>query len=145
MKNLFFLFLILGFAACNDSSEKKEPAPVDSTAADRKTETEPGYVHRFADTALENKITTALLKLPFVQKSNAYIDSLTNHKHGITFLLDSAGNSENEISVQAGYNGSQRFETYYRFYVDPKSLAVKVYDQVADKKLTVKEYLKSQK
>lgn len=144
MRYLFLLFMLSVFAACTNSTEQKDQTPKDTVATDVKPVAEPGYIHRFGDTALENKITSALLKLPFVQKSNSYIDSISDHKHGISFMLDSTGNS-NEISVQAGYNGDQRFETYYHFYVNPKSLDIKVYDPVADKKLTVKEYLKTLK
>ena len=144
MRNLFLVSLLFVFAACNQSSETKDEPVKDSVAADAKPVAEPGYIHRFGDTALENKITAALLQLPFVQKSNRYIDSISDHKHGISFMLDSA-NISNEISVQAGYNGEQRFETYYHFYVNTKNLDIKVYDPVADKKLTVKEYLKTLK
>lgn len=145
MRYLFLLFLLSTFTACNNSAEKKDEPIKDSVVSDVEPAAEPGYIHRFGDTALENKITSVLLKLPFVQKSNSYIDSISDHKHGISFMLDSTGNSEHEISVQAGYNGDQRFETYYHFYVNPKSLDIKVYDPVADKKLTVKEYLKTLK
>ena len=105
----------------------------------------PNYVHKFADTNLENKITAALLKLPFVIKSNKYIDSFSNHTHGIAFMLDEPQGKETDISVQAGYNGEQRFETYYHFFVNPKTIEIKVYDAVVDKTISVEEFLKSQK
>ena len=59
-------------------------------------------------------------------------------------MLDSTSNNEKEISVQAGYNGEQRFETYYRFFVNTETLEIKVYDAVNDKKLSVKAFIKSQ-
>lgn len=148
MKNiLFFAYCLLPvvFAACNNADKTGGPVVADSAAAKPAADSSTaGYIHSFADTALENKITSALLKLPFIIKSNNYIDSFSNHTHGISFLLDNPAANETEISVQAGYNGKERFETYYHFYVDPKTLNIKVYDAVADKKLTVKEYLKTQ-
>lgn len=145
MKNFLFFFILISFTACNNAATNDEPAKTDSTAVETKTDSSKNYVHTFTDTALENKITAALLKLPFVIKSNNYIDSFSNHTHGISFLLDEPAQNETDISVQAGYNGDQRFETYYRFFVNPKTMEIKVYDPVADNRLSVKDYLKTQK
>jgi hypothetical protein len=92
---------------------------------------------------MENKITAVLMKLPFVQKSNRYIDSISNHKHGISFMLDNTRSTE--ISVLAGYNSDERFETYYHFFVDPQSLKVMIYDPLTNKNLPVKEFVKTLK
>lgn len=140
-----FSCLLLTLAACTGNSNSGADKEAVVTAdTGKQTETkESNYVHRFGDTVLEKKITEALLKLPFVQKSDSYIDSISNHKHGISFLLDTAAG--NTVSVQAGYNGEQRFETYYHFYVDPKTMEIKVYDPVEDKTLTIKEYVKTLK
>ncbi len=145
MKYVLYLLVLISFSACNNSSKTEEPVVKDSAVAVIKADSSSKYIHTFSDTSLENKITAALLKLPFVQKSNNYIDSFSNHKHGISFMLDKPETGETSISVQAGYNGDERFETYYRFFVDPKTLDIKVYDVAADKKLTVKEYLKTLK
>jgi hypothetical protein len=143
-KGLLFLFLLIAVAACNNASEKEETVIKDSVVNTIKTDSSAKYIHSFADTALEDKITAALMKLPFVIKSNNYIDSLSNHKHSIAFLMDEPEAPETVIPVQAGYNGNERFETYYRFFVNPKTMEIKVYDAADDKKLTVKEYLKTQ-
>ena len=58
--------------------------------------------------------------------------------------MDKPEAPETDIPVQAGYNGNDRFETYYRFFVNPKTMEIKVYDVADDKKLTIKEYLKTQ-
>jgi hypothetical protein len=144
MKNLFLIILLIFFAACNNASRTDDMKTTDSLVIKEQADSSVKYIHAFADTALENKITETLLKLPFVIKSNNYIESLSNHKHGIAFMLDDPGPGQTDISVQAGYNGDQRFETYYRFEVNPKTLEVKVIDPVTDKRLTVKEYLKTQ-
>ncbi len=145
MKQFVSFLVLIFFAACNAGDNNAEPANEDSSLISIHKDSALNYIHTFADTALENKITAALLKLPFVKKSNAYIDSFSNHTAGISFMLENPAAGESEISVQAGHNGDQRFETYYRFFVDAKTLAIKVYDPVADKKLSIKEYLKTQK
>ncbi len=145
MKCILQLLLVFTVAACNNASKTDEAVVKDSIAINVKTDSAANYIHTFTDTVLENKITTALLKLPFVKKSDQYIDSFSNHKHGIAFLLDKPEANETDIPVQAGYNGDERFETYYRFYVNPTTMEIKVYDVAADKKLTVKEYIKSQR
>lgn len=145
MKQLFLLFsLIAVITACNNTADKQATPLKDSVVNTVHTDSVSKYVHRFEDTLLEDKITHALLKLPFVIKSNRYIDSLSNHKHSIVFMMDKPELPETDIPVQAGYNGNERFETYYRFFVNPKTLEIKVYDPVEDKKLTVKEYIKTQ-
>ena len=141
---MLFLVLLVSFAACNNSFKTKEVLVTDSAVTKVQPDSSSNYIHRFSDTVLENKITRALLKLPFVIKSNNYIDSFSNHRHSMAFMLDSATANETDITVQAGYNGEQRFETYYRFFVDPKTLEIKVYDLATDKKLTIKEFIKTQ-
>lgn len=145
MKCILQLLLVFTVAACNNGSKTDEAVVKDSIAINVKTDSAANYIHTFTDTVLENKITKALLKLPFVKKSDQYIDSFSNHKHGIAFLLDKPEANETDIPVQAGYNGEERFETYYRFYVNATTMEIKVYDVAADKKLTVKEYIKSQR
>jgi hypothetical protein len=132
MKYALVLTGTLFFTACNNSSGPAKEVVKDSSAT---------YIHRFTDTSLENRITHELMKLPFVIKSNEHIDSLSNHRHGISFMMDAPNVDE---SVQAGYNGGERFETYYRFLVNPKTMEIKVYDPVEDKVLSLKEYIKTQ-
>jgi hypothetical protein len=143
-KELLFLFLLIAVTACNNATDKDKVVVKDSAVNTIQPDSTSNYIHSFADTALEDKITAALLKLSFVQKSDKYIDSFSNHKHSIAFLMDEPAANETDIPVQAGYNGNDRFETYYRFFVNPKTLEIKVYDAAEDKKLTVKQYLKTQ-
>lgn len=144
MKYVLFFMLMLNFTACNNTSKTEAETFSDTTISKPQTDTASKYVHTFSDTALENKITRALLKLPFVIKSNNFIDSFSNHQYGIAFMLENPAANESEIQVQSGYNGKERFETYYRFFVNAKTMEIKVYDPVADKKLTLKEFQKTQ-
>ncbi len=94
------------------------------------------------DPALGSRITDTLIRLSFIREANQRIDSATRHKHGIAFIVDTLAN-EKDIFVQAGYNGEERFETYYQFYVNPVTMEIRVYDAVNDKKLSVKEFEKA--
>jgi hypothetical protein len=145
MKKFLYLLVIIFFAACNNAAKTDETVVIDSASTKIKADSASKYIHSFADTALETKITDALMKLPFVMKSSNYIDSFSNHQHGIAFMMDEPQENETDVSVQAGYNGGERFETYYRFFVNPKTMEIKVYDPIEDKKLTIKEYLKTQR
>jgi hypothetical protein len=81
---------------------------------------------------VEGKIMDAVMNLPEVIRSNAYIDSISNHKKGIAGITDAPADGETDYSVKVGYNGDERFEVYYFFYVNPKTMQIKVQDIVLD-------------
>lgn len=144
MKYALVITLLAFFAACNNSSKSEKTVVTDTAASQIQADSSSKYIHTVSDTGLYDKITKALMKLSFVRKSDAYIDSFSNHKKGIAFMMDDAQENEPEVSVRAGYNGGERFETYYQFVVNPKTMEIKVYNPVEDKKLTLKEYLNTQ-
>ena len=94
------------------------------------------------DTALENKILDTLMKIGIIKRNNSYIDSVTNHKHGIAFIIDKINKGDTDILIQAGFNGTDRFEIHYQIYINPRTMDIKFYDPVDDKKLSIKEYEK---
>ena len=143
MKTFLSMLLLCCLLACNSSSDKNTTTN-DSLSVVKKDSVSQ-YIHTVSDTTLEKLITDTLMTLPFVKKSDAYIDSFSHHKHGMSFMVDSLGAGDTEVFVRAGYNGDERFETYYNFYVNPKTLGITVYDVMEDKKMTVKEYMKSHK
>lgn len=81
---------------------------------------------------MEDKIRDAIFKLPEVIESNRYIDSFSNHKHGISVRIDKSPENEPVYYVDAGYNGELRWEKYYSFSVDTNSFQVKIYDITID-------------
>lgn len=83
------------------------------------------------------------MKIPFVENTNQYLDSLTRHKQGITFIIDSVG--ANEISVMAGYNGPERFETYYNFTVYPKTFDIMIEYPETGELVPIEQYIKLKK
>ncbi len=131
MKIFLSAYLVMLLIACNSSS--------DGTMA-AKTKIDTGlenYITQiYSDSA--NAITDSILTISFVQVANAYIDSISDHKHGISFIADTV--SASEIHLKAGYNNDSRFETYFQFYYNPKTLEMKVYDPETDTRMSVVEY-----
>ena len=100
----------------------------------------------FNDTTLENKILAKLYSLPEVKLSDLYIDSLTNHKHGISMrIVQRPDKSTKYYIVDAGYDNDERFENYYNFYVWPEKMTIKVVDSYTGKLLTLSEWRKTRK
>jgi hypothetical protein len=134
----YFIWLCLFvFTSC------KNTEPAQSASDESKNGTAPGVRYAFPDKNLQSRITDTLLKIPFVKESNAYIDSLSAHTKGISFILDSAG--ADKISVMAGYNGSERFETYYNFTVDRRDLTIRITDPESGDIISIEEYIKKNK
>ena len=139
MKYFLLISFLLFFAACNNAGKNNDTPANDSSAPVAKKVITSRFIYRFADTVLEEKITDTLMKLPFIEKSNNYIDSFSNHTHGIAFMSDTAGH---EISVMAGYNGPERFETYYNFSIDPKTFEIKILEPLSGDFISISEYIK---
>lgn len=136
---IFSLFLICG---CNNNESTENNRAGDSTSTVMRQDSSSGIVYNFTDSILQAKITDTLMQLSFVRESNRYIDSVSDHKHGISFITDTANN---EISVMAGYNGEERFETYYNFNINPVTFEIKVMDAGSGDFVTVDDYLKKSK
>lgn len=134
----FLIIICIFFLSCKNSEERnsyiKNHKKVNDTLV-RKNYTIP-------DTSLENKILDTLIKIGIIKRNNNYIDSVTNHKHGIAFLIDTLVKGDTDIYIQAGFNGEDRFETHYQIYINPKTMDIKFYDPLNDKKLSIKEYEK---
>src|SRR5882672_2065753 len=103
-------YILIAFllAACNNNAGNKDKVSADSVNAQAAKDSSKEYVHSFRNKALQAKIEDTLIKIPFVKKTNSYIDSFSHHEHSIAYIMDS---TEKGISVMAGYNGPERFET----------------------------------
>lgn len=135
MKSLFLAILLFTFA-CNN---KKEENPETETGKDTTAITAP-VTEEPMPVAKEVSVTDTLLTIPFIIRSNNYIDSFSNHRHGIAFITDS---TEQAYQVKAGYNGDDRFETYYDFEIDKKTREIKVMDPVEGDYVPLKDYLRN--
>ncbi len=79
---------------------------------------------------LENAILDTLSKLPEWIKANTYIDSLTQHKHGLAVTTEKPTHENTDYYFRVGYNGTEKFETYFHFYVNPQTFEIKIMDLV---------------
>lgn len=137
MKKYLSAIIFFGLTGCDHVKKHIEAVQSDSLPVTKAAPLNPA-----AALSTEDKILDSLRKLSFVIESTRHIDSISKHQHGIAFIIDSA---EKEWMIQAGYNGKERFETYHRFYVNPATMEIKVYDVINDEKLSVADYLKKEK
>ncbi|MGG9972165.1 hypothetical protein ACQ33O_10260 [Ferruginibacter sp. SUN002] len=135
MRFYLIISLCILLISCNNNIK-----PWESTE-EKKNASPPVVFNRLT----EDKIVDTLMKLPFIIKANAHIDSVTDHLDAISFIIDTLRSGESDIHVKAGYNAEDRYFTYYQFYVDPKTFDIKVYDPVADVKTPLVKYLEAQK
>jgi hypothetical protein len=134
MRVAILLICILFLAGCGQSKNGKETNTKDTTLSPP-ADPPPGVSMEKADPVMDT-----LLKLPFIVKSNRFIDSMTAQQHGISFITDTL---ENSYEIQAGFNGLDRFETYYHLSIDKKSMEIKVLDPVEGDYIPLKDYLKN--
>lgn len=90
----------------------------------------------------QKEITDTLLRLDFVRKSQAHIDSISGHRHGISFITDTTTEA---FYIKAGYNREDRFETYHDFMIDRKTGEIRVMDIVEGSYIPLTQYLTQQK
>ena len=138
MKKRYFTLFIgiaLAFTACQPTPKQAPQTTV--------------YENKGIDTSnlpTDEKIFDQIMQIAEVQESNRQIDSLSNHTKGIALMIVERPNDGLPyFSVKVGYDGDTRFETYYLFYVDPKTLAVKIEDILSGEVLTLDEWRKQKK
>ncbi|MFN8253703.1 MAG: hypothetical protein U0V75_17660 [Ferruginibacter sp.] len=140
MKKAWLILLVVSaVVSCNDPEKNSAAVPVGAEVNDKPAAKQPIIRE---EKSREDKVLDSILKLPFIIQAGHQVDSVTHHKSGIAFLIDS---TEKEWMVQAGYNGPERFETWHRLYVNPVTLEMKVYDVVNDEKLGLEDYMKNEK
>ncbi|MBS1511954.1 MAG: hypothetical protein JST86_13990 [Bacteroidetes bacterium] len=130
-------FLLVLAMACNNNASTTPHA--DSTGKTTDTLNSNKELVKVYNTPKD--FLDTISKFPFVSASNHYIDSFTNHKQGISFIVDTTAK---EFVVTAGYNGEQRFETYYTFSVNRQTRTITVMDPVSGNSMTPEAFEKSQ-
>lgn len=129
-------FILASILACNTNSHSSNDTTNDTL---KKVTATPDTTKTVAPIITENDIMDTLNALPFVKESSKIIDSVSHHKHGMAFIIDTA---EKEYAVKAGYDRDDRFETFYTFTVDKKTRAIKVLDVVTDEMISPEEFEK---
>lgn len=127
------LLLIIVLIACNSSGNKT------NAIADTLQSPAPDSQKIMVHVSRKGDILDTLNALPFVQEANRNIDSVTGHKSSIAYIIDTTAGKYN---ITAGYNGEERFETYFLFSVDINTRAIKVEDVISGELLTPEAFEK---
>lgn len=131
----FLLYsLLFIFIACSDQQKVNDQNVQQDTIVKKEIVSEV--------TSEEDKMVNAVLALPEVEQVNQYIDSISDHKKGVAAICDGKEEGSNDVCVRVGYNGDERFEVYYFFYVDPVNMRIKIQDIVNDTILPIEEWRK---
>lgn len=89
----------------------------------------------------EDEAIKIISSLPEVGKQEKIIDSITNHKHGVSYMVeDEKINKKEYFRIKTGYNGEFHWETYYIFYIDKKTCSLYYYDTVSGNLLTIEQW-----
>jgi hypothetical protein len=94
------------------------------------------------DTLSEAFLNDTIRSIEEVKQTNKYLDSLTKHTHGVSLIIEKPSSDEKNYYVKVGYNGEDRFETYYHFYIEPSTRKITIEDIVSGEKLSLKEWRK---
>lgn len=79
--------------------------------------------------SMEDSVIDVLFRLPEVRHANRFIDSLTHHKHGVTFLTEGRPiKSQHYYTMGVGYMHPHHYENFMTFYVWPATMMIKVED-----------------
>lgn len=128
------LFAIL-FCAASVLVVRSQPAQPESDCHSKGKQVE-------KDT-IEDRIVDQLFFLPEIKAKNRFINSITQHKHGITFVTLKKPTAESDYYwMQAGYNGALRFEPYYNFYVYYPKMRILIFDPATNTPYTLSEWRK---
>lgn len=145
-KSVIFILLSLSFDFCNGKAGRTNANEDDTSLANILTEDVRVINADTLQEDIEQKILDKVEKLPEVKKLELYIDSISNHKRGVSMMIISKPNKEQKYyHIQVGYNGSDRFVVYFNFYVFTKDFEIKYYDAINDSVLSIEEWRKERK
>ncbi len=139
MKTSILILVVALVFSCSESDK-----PSEKTVANPLTTADSQSLRKVYEEGKNKSVwLDSIANIDFVVKSNRYIDSFSNHKHGIAFLLDTTKNGE--VNISAGYNGDQRFETYYSFILNKAATALQVLDRISGERMSVDAFRKTLK
>lgn len=120
------------------------PATTDTAVADVQAAIEQPASDTTACT--EQQALNAINQLPEIVMQQQYLDSLTNHKKGVAYMINSKTiDGKDCYEISAGYNGELRWENYYIFYVDKQDCTqISVIEPIEGDIIPVEEWHKKQ-
>ncbi|MCB9034789.1 MAG: hypothetical protein H6553_13195 [Chitinophagales bacterium] len=140
MRKLFILFIMtsLFFTACKNEVKQYDEAEADldsMTVADETVEPKTDYYN------IDDKILQVIQDLPEYQQSNAHIDSISKHTKSVAATI--TPNKKGTYDVKLGYNGDERFETYYNLSIDTTNWKVMIIDPIEGETLPIETWRKN--
>lgn len=95
----------------------------------------------------EKQAIDAVRKIPEVVRQAHYLDSLSHHRKGMSFMTDSVNiDGKDYFQISAGFDGEFHRESYFTFLVDKQNCVdIMVDDILAEKMLTLAEWQQQQK
>ncbi len=128
MKKIIFHFvLLIILSGCNGNDQNK---PNKKNLPSKSEELE-DTTDIAKNLEIRQRVIEKIKQLPEFIESQKYIDSITDHKRGISYVLEEPSEQTPYYYVMVGYNNEIRFEPYYHFFIDPKTLEVKIEDVLA--------------
>ena len=142
MKLIIIILSAAILFSCNNSNNEVTSTIADTLKSTGNVVDTDKVIIAAPSTTKETEILDKIAALPEFKKSNAYLDSLTDHKHGLASMIFKPTKEEKNYYVRVGYNGDQRFETYYNFYVDSATMDIKIADPIEADIITLAEFRK---
>lgn len=100
---------------------------------------------QYAHDSLEDKAISELYKLTEIKQRHRFIDSISEHKRGIAFIVRKRPTHNKDYYwIQAGDNTALRFQPIYNFHVYLPDLRVKYFDPFANVELTLEQWRKGE-
>lgn len=91
----------------------------------------------------EQNVIDTLRQLKEIVESDKHIKSISNNRKSISFIIQGPTTSEPNFICKVGYNGKERFETYYTFAVDPITKNIQIEDVVQANRINLDEWRKT--
>ncbi|WP_421497718.1 hypothetical protein V8245_12895 [Flavobacterium columnare] len=126
MKSIFTISLLL-FINCKKTEEKKQ-SNINKVSISNNCDL--------------NQAQNEILGLNEVVKQNHFIDSISNHKKGISLMSDSlVVENKTFYQIKTGYNSDIRFETYFTFNVEKGNCEnIKVLEPIEGNMISLSEW-----
>ena len=138
----FTLIVLMG--SCGQVEDKTAVAPKTDSIVLVKAKDTLSSMNKHSDTLTKKFIEDTLMTIKEVKQKNDFIDSLTNHKHGISFMIDKPNIENKAYYIAVGYNKKLRFETFYNFYINPTNKQITIDDAFSGERLTLDAWRKTE-
>lgn len=99
-----------------------------------------GQVGSQVNLSSEDSVKSIILSLPEVKAKDHIYDSITNRIQHIVLHITSPDTADNLYKVEAGYQGNNRFQPHFYFYVNLPNHLIYVEDLEQGDRTTLDEW-----